>query len=123
MNLLPLKGPKSVRALQAFQVLVLCGNMLPEYMGMEREAYGKMADELSEADKEKLLRKILTTIPTQEEEIYVLAAFATDKHGVPFSKVNIDNLGPAQIVEILVAVCMEIAKIKITMVTDEEKKN
>lgn len=123
MNILPLKGPKSVRALQAFQVLVLCGNMLPEYMGMSGEDYGKMADGLGEPEKEKLLRKILTTIPTQEDEIYALAAFAADKNGVPYSKINIDSLGPGQIIEILVAVCMEIAKIKITMVTDEEKKN
>lgn len=123
MNILPLKGPKSVRALQAFQVLVLCGNMLPEYMGMPREDYAQMADELDEEAKEKLLRKILVTIPTQDEEIYVLAGFVTDKHGVPYSKVNIDNLGPGEIVEILVAVCMALSKIKVTMLTDEEKKN
>lgn len=123
MQVLELKGYKSLRALNAFSALVLGLKMLPAYMGKSYEEFLTTIQEMPENDQEKILREAAQFVELQKEEVEALICFVTDKNGVPYGPENVKNLSPKQLVEVIVAVCMQIAKIKIDFVSDNEKKN
>ncbi len=123
MKVLPLKGYKSLRALNAFHALLLGLKMLPAYIGESYEAFYASFSEKTEAEKEKLLKEAVMFVHLEEDEVAALVSFCTDKNGITYAAVNIGNLTPHQMHEIIVAVCMEIGRIKIELVTEEEKKN
>lgn len=122
MKILPLKGYRSLRALNAFHALLLGLKMLPAYMGENYEEFYASFTEKSEAEKERLVREAALFVELQEDEVKALVSFATDKNGVPYSAVNIGNLDAGEIHEIIVAVCMEIGRIRIEIISEDEKK-
>jgi hypothetical protein len=122
MKVLPLKGYKSLKALNAFHTLLLGLKMLPAYaLEAYDEFYEGFANK-SEAEKEKFLREAILFVPLQPEEVDSLIAFCTDSNGIAYQEANIKNLGPDELVECIVAVCMEIGKIKIELMSQDEKK-
>lgn len=122
MKILPLQGYKSLRALNAFHALLLGLKMLPSYAAEGYESFYASFAEKTDAQKETLLREAVVFVELQKEEVEALISFATDKNGVPYSSVNLKNLGPKELHETIVAVCMEIGRIKIELVSDQEKK-
>lgn len=119
----PIKGFKSLRALNAFNILVLGLKMLPAYMKESYEDFLARLHEMPEADQRKMLKEAAMFVELQPDELEALVYYATDKNGVPYSAENQKNLGPDEIVEIIVAVCLEISKIRIDIVSEKEKKN
>lgn len=119
----PLKGYKSLKALNAFHALMLGLKMLPSYMGETYEDfYAKVA--LMDLDsQEKLIKEAALFVELQQDEVSALMSFATDANGVPYSPENMKNLKPDELINIIVAVCLEISKIKIDFVSESEKKN
>jgi hypothetical protein len=97
--------------------------MLPAYIGQDYESFYAGFAEKSEAEKEKLLREAAVFVQLAEDEVQALCSFATDKNGVPYSSVNLKSLSVDDLHEIIVAVCMEIGRIRIELVSEEEKKN
>jgi flagellar motor switch/type III secretory pathway protein FliN len=122
MKILPLVGLKSLNAFNSFNLLLLGLKMLPLNLGKSYEEFYAEFDELEESAKEKFVRQAVAFVKMESEEIEDLLAFATDTNGCRFDKTNISNLSLAQINDIVVAVCMEIGRIKISLVTSEEKK-
>lgn len=122
MKVLPLVGFKSLKALNAFHTLLLGLKMLPAYVEMPYEKFYESFDEMSDAEKENCVRQAVLHVPLNEEEFQALAGFATDANGIGISKENIANFTPDQMYEMLVAVCLEIGKIKIEILTKAEKK-
>lgn len=122
MKVLELKGYKSLRALNAFHTLMLGLKMLPAYMSETYEDFFARVSEMSEADQEKVIRQAALFVQLEEDEVEALISFGTDKLGVPYSSVNKKNLGPGDIIDVIVAVCVEISKIKIDLVSDSQKK-
>lgn len=122
MKILPLKGYKSLKALNAFHTLLLGLKMLPAYAMEAYEEFYEGFSVRSDAEKEKFLREAVVLVPLNPEEVEALVAFCCDKNGVPYSEVNIKNLGPDELVECIVAVCIEIGKIKIELISQDEKK-
>lgn len=122
MTILPLKGYKSLKALNAFHTLLLGLKMLPAYMAEDYESFYEGFRHRSDEEKEKLLKEAVLFVPLQPEEVEALIAFATDKNGVPYSDVNQKSMGPEVLVECIVAVCMEIGKIRIELISQDEKK-
>ncbi len=122
MKLLPLQGYKSLRALNAFHTLLLGLKMLPAYALEDYQTFFASFKDKDEMEKERCLREAASFVQLSPEEVTALIAFATDKNGIPYSAVNEANLGPAEIFEIIVAVCMEIGRIKIDLVSADEKK-
>lgn len=122
MQLLPLKGFKSLKALNAFHALLLGLKMLPMYFSEPYETFYANFGNKTDAEKETFLREAAVFVELNEEEVAALVSFACDKNGVPYTKVNIKNLSVDELHSIIVAVCMEIGRIKIDLVTEGEKK-
>jgi hypothetical protein len=118
-----LRGYKSLRALNAFSALVLGLKMLPAYMGEQYEDFLKRLQGMPEADQRAMLTHAAQFVELQKEEVEALVCFCRDGNGVPFSAENIKSLPPAQLIDAIVSVCMEIVKIRIDFVSDSEKKN
>ncbi len=123
MKVLELKGYKSLRAFNAFHSLMLGMKMLPMYMGESYEEFLGRVQEMPPEDQERVIREAALFVELQEEEVKAMVCFCTDKNGVPYGPENLRNLGPQDLVEIIVAVAQEIVKIKIDFVSDSEKKN
>lgn len=121
-KVLPLKGYKSLRALNAFNALVLGLKMIPEYMTMSYEDFLNRLSGMPEADQISMLKKAALFVELQKEEVEAIVCFCTDKNGVPYEAANLKNLGPDELIDVIVSVCAEIAKMKIDFVTDNEKK-
>ncbi len=119
----PLKGYKSLRALNAFNALILGLKMLPAYMGESYEAFLSRIQEMPDADQKKMIREAALFVELQKEEVEALVCFCSDPNGIPYTAENLNNLGPDELVEVITAVGFEISKIKIDLITDKEKKN
>lgn len=123
MQVLELKGYKSLRAMNAFHALMLGLKMLPSYMGESYEDFFNRIQAMPEIEQLKLIKEAALFVELQEEEVKSLICFCTDKNGVPYTGENLKSLKPSQLIDIIVAVCGEIAKIKIDFVSEKEKKN
>lgn len=123
-KILPLRGVASLRALNAFHALLLGLKMLPMYVAVDYTEFYESFRDMSDERKEAKLRQALVFVNLSAEEVGALISFATDPNGVPYRAENKDNLTPEEIFEICVAVCMEIGRIKIDLVSEaEQKKN
>ncbi len=122
MKLLPLKGYKSLRVLNAFHSLLLGLKMLPVHMATDYQAFFASFKTMTDAEKETALRQAIAFVKLEPDEIEAIVSFATDANGVPYSAANVHNLAPDELFEIIVAVCMEIGRIKVDIVTEDEKK-
>lgn len=123
MKVLELKGYKSLRAFNAFHALVLGLKMLPAYMSETYEDFFNRLQIMPPCDQEKFIREAALFVKLEEEEVQALISFCADPNGVPFGPENLKSLKPETLVDIIVAVSMEICKIKIDFVSDSEKKN
>jgi hypothetical protein len=118
----PLKGFNSLKALNAFHALLLGLKMLPAYIGESYETFYEKFKDKTDGEKETFMREAVAFVQLAQDEVEALASFACDKNGVPYSQANIKTLGPQELHEIIVAVCMEIGRIKIDLVSEDEKK-
>lgn len=123
MKILPLKGYKSLRALNGFHALLLGLKMLPAYILEDYETFYASFKDKTEDAKEKLIREAAVFVQLQQDEVEAIVSFATDGNGIPYTAVNVKNLDAGQLHEIIVAVCMEIGRIRIELVSESEKKN
>ena len=123
MKVQPLVGIKSLWALNSFHKLMLGVKMLPAYMGLAYEEFYERVEAMPPGDQEKVIREAVLFVDLNKDEVEALACFACDPNGIPYGPENLKSLGPDKLVEIMVAVCVEIAKIKINFVTEAEKKN
>lgn len=117
-----LKGIKSLNAMNAFSALLLGLKMLPAYQATPYEEFYEAMQKLTPAEQEKLLREAAMFVRLEKDEVEALASFAEDRNGVAYTAENIGNLGPDEMIEVIVAVCMEFAKIRISLVSDSQKK-
>lgn len=123
MKVLELKGYKSLRALNAFNALMLGLKMLPAYMGEEYETFLNKVNLMTPDDQKKMIREAAMFVELQKEEVEAIICFAADKNGVPYGPENLKSLKPNELIDIIVAVCFEIAQIKIDFISETEKKN
>jgi hypothetical protein len=123
MKVLELKGYKSLRALNAFNALMLGLKMLPAYMGEDYEPFLMRVNLMAPSDQKKMIKEAALFVELQKEEVEALICFCADKNGVPFGPENLKSLKPNELIDIIVAVCFEIAQIKIDFISETEKKN
>lgn len=120
---LPLTGHKALRAFNSFHTLMLGLKMLPLYSDVDYETFYEQIEEKSEEEKRTLIKQAIRFVPLEKEEVEALLCFAKDKNGIPYTSANIKNLQITEIAEIMCEVCMQIASIRVDMITDEEKKS
>ena len=104
MKILPLVGLKSLRAFNAFNSLLLGLEMLPDNLSVPYPEFFEAFKDKSDTQKEDALRQAVAFVPLTPEEIEAFAAFATDDNGIAYTKHNIANLKPDQILELVVAI-------------------
>lgn len=122
IKVLELRGYKSLKAMYAFHALMLGLKMLPAYMHEEYETFFERLQAMPEDKQEAMIREAAVHVPLESDEVEALICFCADKNGIPYGPQNIANLGPKELHEIIVAVCKEISKIKIDLVSESEKK-
>lgn len=121
---LPLKDYKSLRALNAYCALMIGIKMLPAYCHYTLEEFFALVEAMEPEDQVKVLINGAKIVELAPEEVKALVCFCTDKNGIPYVAENIKSLGPSELVEVIVTVCMEILRnIDIDLITKEEKKN
>lgn len=123
MKVSPLEGIKAYFALQAYGKVLIGLKMIPEYMALGYAEFFQRVEELSVDDQETVIRQAVFLVDLESAEVYNLAKFVSDPNGVPYGEENMKKLPPDQIFEILVSVCMALAKIKPRLITNAEKKN
>lgn len=122
MKVLEIKGYQSLRAFQAYNTLMLGLKMLPAYMTESYESFYTRLTELPFDLQERMIREAAFFVELRKEEVEALVCFCTDKNGIPYSALNMSNLGPKELIEAIVCVCTEISKFKIDLVSEDEKK-
>lgn len=115
-------GYKSLAALNVFNTLLLGLKMLPIYGDVDYVTFAESFKTKSDDEKESSLRQACSFVTLTEDEINTVASFCNDPNGVPYSKENIKNLSVKDIHEIVVAVCMEVGRIEINLLSEAEKK-
>lgn len=123
INVMELKGYDALRAYYAYVALLLGINMLPEYMMETPDSFLKRVQELPDDKLKELLYTGAKIVELDKPSVEALVCFCKDKNGIPYRAENIKNLNPLQMIDLIVAVCFEISKIKIDLVSDAEKKN
>lgn len=118
-----ISGLKSLRAYNAYSTLILGMTMLPAYQGEHYESFLARLDQMPEADQINVIRNGARFVPLDKDDLEAMLLFCVDKNGIPITKESVANFNPLQIIEAIVAFCMEVSKFKIDLVTDSEKKN
>ena len=118
-----LKGTPSYAAFTAYHKLMLGLKMLPIYMFESYEVFFGRIDNLSDSEKLKFIQEAAVFVKLDDEELEYLLHFCTDANGVPYSKENMKNLTADQFIDMIIAVSVEISKIKTPFVSEDEKKN
>lgn len=122
MKVLELKGYKSLSAFNAFNALLLGLKMLPAYMSISYEEFFMSFQDKTDSQKESMMREAVAFVNLEENEVAALVTFCTDKNGVPYMPANLKSLPLKDIHEIIVAVCLEIGRMKVDIISAEEKK-
>lgn len=123
IKVLPLVEYPSYVALVSFQHLMLGLKMIPEYASESFEGFMARIQALPHDDQIMMVRKAAMFVKMDREDIESILYFCTDKNGVRYSKENMKNLGPDEIIDMIVAVCAEIIKMKTNFLSEKEKKN
>lgn len=121
-KVLPLVGLESLHAFTAFNALLLGMKMLPAYAAIPYVEFYAAFGEKSDSEKETFLREALAFVTLSREEVAALVSFCSDSNGVRYGAHNVKSLSAKDLFEIIIAVCMEIGGIEITLVTEAEKK-
>ena len=118
-----LRGLESVWALNAYHTLVRGLAIEQACLGQEMDTTLAKFEALDLAGKERELRRALTLVNLGEDDMRNLLLFALDVNGIPYGQRDCKKLGPAELIEAMVAVCLEIAKITPRVCPEDVKKN
>lgn len=115
MNKYDLRGIKSLWAFQTMHTLLLGCYMIPMFSEKKEtfEEFLERFEKGTEEEQRNTLKRAICLVELKKDEILAVCGFAKDKNGIPYTAENINNLTFAEIADIVVDVCCEIAKIKV----------
>lgn len=122
MKVSELKGYKSMGALNAFNALLLGMKMLPMYATIPYEQFHEDFKTMDESEKESMIRQAIAFVQLEQVEIESLITFCSDKNNIPYNSASLKSMDMKTIHEIITAVCMEVGRIKIDLLSEQEKK-
>jgi hypothetical protein len=108
-----IKGLKSVRPFQVTSVLSLGLLMLPVNMNKLFDVWHEDLVNLPPEDQRKMVEQAVRFVELKEEEIAAMVSFCKDANGVPIDKSNVGNFKPNELLDMIVAVCLEVLKIDV----------
>lgn len=123
MKVVDLVGYESVRALNVYGALLLGGKNIPGYIDMPFDKYFVTISELPPAAQENFFRLCVAVVPLEREEVEAITCFCLDPLGVPYTRLQLKSMPLELVYDVIVSVCLEIAKFKINFVSEAEKKN
>lgn len=123
MKVRELKGHKSLRALNAFHSYMLGLKFLPAYAAESYETFFDRVGDMPIEDQAKLIREAVMFVEIDQAELLAVLSFVEDENGACYTPANVANLKPDELVNAIVAVLTEIAKMKIDLIDESEKKN
>lgn len=118
-----LKGLKSVWALNAYSTLLFGLAAEQAVVGQDYDTTLAKFEALPLEEKAKQLRRALQIVNLQTEDMLNLLAFALDANGVPYDTKRIEKLPPMELVEAMLAVCLQLAQLRPYICPEEQKKN
>lgn len=122
MKVSTIAGPEGMKALTAFNALLFAYKGLPAYVHVPYVEFFESFKHKTDSEKETILREALSFYSLEHDEIRAIVSFGHDKNGIAYGETNVKNLSVEELFEIIIAVCMEIGKIHIDIVSEEEKK-
>jgi hypothetical protein len=96
--------------------------MLPVNLSTDYVTFFESFKTKTDEEKESAIRQAVAFVQLTYEEIEAMVSFVVDKNGVPYSSINFKDLKPDDIFEIIVSVAMEVGRIKVELVSENEKK-
>ena len=125
MMVLPLKGLKSMDAVRGLSALLLgyyCLAMPGKTQYATFDEFFESFGWITEEEKEKIIRTAILFVKIEHWETESMAGFVQDKNGIPFVAASLKNMPLPEIIEIVVAVCKEMGKLRLSILSEEEKK-
>lgn len=118
----PIRGFKSLRAINVFSTLMLGLKMVPEFVVEEHDDFLERVHNLPEDEKRRLFKRAVEIVELERGEVAACLSFVRDPNGVPYSSLNMDNLSHTEIINAVTEVCMEISRMEVSSLTEDEKK-
>ena len=126
MKIRPITGYNCYRAYQVYRDILLASYIFwtankiylsndPE-VKKKAETYKEFLIRFEKSDEEErrnIIKLGADTFNLSLEEVCFLVGLVEDANGVPYSKANLNNLKPQEIIDIIVEVCLEISKITV----------
>lgn len=108
-----LKGIRSVRVMQITSMLMLGLLMLPINMNKKFDDFYTEILEYDESAQRKVLEDAIRFVELKDEELLAVMGFCKDANGLQIDKTNISNYNPAEIMDMVVEVCLQVFKIDV----------
>lgn len=122
-NVSELKGIKSVKVLNVLCTLLYGYYLLPTNSSKKYEEFVESFEMAEINEKKEILYKAMLCVDMPQDDVLALMSFCKDANGVQYSDVNSKNLNPKEIIDICIDVLLEVSKIKLFSLTEEQKKN
>lgn len=122
-QVIDLQGYESIRALNVYGALLIGGKNIPGYLDMPFDQYFETIRTMPAAQQENFFRICVAVVPLEREEVEAITCFCMDPNGVPFTRMQLKSMPLGEVFDIIISVCLEIAKFKIDFVSESEKKN
>ena len=113
VEVVELKGIKSVKALNIYSQLLLGYKMLPIHIDKTYDEFLEYFSKLDENDKRIIIKQALSAVNMEDTDITTLTSFAKDENGVLYTKSVIDHLPANKIVEVAAEVCMALDRLEV----------
>ena len=123
MKVRPILGYNCYRAYQVYRDIILASyifwNANKIYLSDDENKPESYKDFLlrfeksTEEEKREIIKLGAETFNLSIEEICFLIGLVEDANGVTYSKSNIDNLKPNEIIDIIIEVCLEISRVTV----------
>ncbi len=124
MEIKELKDFEALDVYSLFWRLAIAVHEHPRYRDVPWEKfYAQVQDEFTDDQKKILIIESIMIGALTREELESCVSFTKDKNGVTYNRSNIKNLNPAELIEIVSEVLLEVSKIRVKLVNESEKKN
>lgn len=123
MKIKELKGYPSIRAYAVYQRILLGLLSIPAVLGIAPQDFIDGFEDKPRDERRILLIKACAVMDLSDDEIDSLLYFAVDNNGVALSRINTAALGPKELTEVIVEVCLMASDAKVHSLTKDQKKN